>query len=299
MSRGLDQQMEKRDGGGLYFLDRIWTLMVGDVRTLIMEEAHATKYFVRPRVKDEHQRSSGLLPQPEIPGWKWEKERLTMDSKSKLSRSSSGCDAIWVIVDRLTKLSYFLAIRKEYKMELLARLFVYEAVARHRVYVTSIPNSDGMYIEVLTRDVEVVRNAKIGKSSLIGPELVLETKNKVVLIKEKLKATRDLQKSYADKRRKPLEFEVGDRVLLKVSPWKGVVRFGKKDEIKVDKTLCFIEEPAEIMDRKIKNLKRRKIVIVKVRWNSKRGPEFTWEHEDQMRIKYPQLFMDIVVEPTS
>ncbi|GKE06559.1 hypothetical protein Tco_1398577 [Tanacetum coccineum] len=196
--------------------------------------------------------------------------------------------------------------------------------------------------------------AEIGEGSLIGPELVLETTDKVVLIKEKLKAARDRQKSYADKRRKPLEFEVGDRVLLRVSPWKGVVRFGKKgklalryvgpfeileriglvayrlrlpeelnsvhdtfhvsnlkkcladanlhvplDEIKVDKTLHFFEKPVEIMDREIKKLKRRKIAPVKVRWNSKRGPEFTWEHEDQMRIKYPQLFVDRVVEPAS
>ncbi|GJR14096.1 reverse transcriptase domain-containing protein [Tanacetum coccineum] len=124
---------------------------------------------------------------------------------------------------------------------------------------------------------------------------------------EKLKAARDRQKSYADKRRKPLEFEVGDRVLLRVSPWKGVVRFGKKDanlhvpldEIKVDKTLCFVEEPVEIMNREIRKLKRRKIVLVIVKWNLKRGPEFTSEHEDQIRIKYPQLFVDRVVEPTS
>ncbi|GKA40385.1 putative reverse transcriptase domain-containing protein [Tanacetum coccineum] len=155
-------------------------------------------------------------------------------------------------------------------------------------------------------------------------------KYKVVLIKEKLKAVRDRQKRYADKRRKPLEFEVGDQVLLKVLSWKGVVRFGKKgklapryvgpfkileriglvayrlrlpeelnsvhdtfhvsnlkkcladanlhvplDEMRVDKTLCFFEEPVEIMDREIKKLKRRKIALVKVRWNSKRGPEFT------------------------
>ncbi|GKB35336.1 hypothetical protein Tco_0880278 [Tanacetum coccineum] len=70
-------------------------------------------------------------------------------------------------------------------------------------------------------------------------------------------------------------------------------------EIKVDKTLCFIKELVEIMDREIKKLKRRKIALVKVRWNSKRGPEFTWEHEDHSRIKYPQLFVDLVVEPAS
>ncbi|GKA96231.1 hypothetical protein Tco_0818326 [Tanacetum coccineum] len=182
---------------------------------------------------------------------------------------------------------------------------------------------------------------------MIGPELVQETTDKVVLIKEKLKAARDRQKSYADNRRKPLEFEVGDRVMLKVSPWKGVIRFGKKgklapryvgpfeilerigpvayrlrlpeelsgvhdtfhvsnlkkcladaslhvplDEIKVDKTLRFVEEPVEIMDREVKRLKRSKISLVKVRWNSKRGPEFTWEREDYMKSKYPQLFVE-------
>ncbi|GJY87247.1 hypothetical protein Tco_0501875 [Tanacetum coccineum] len=73
--------------------------------------------------------------------------------------------------------------------------------------------------------------AKIGESSLIGPELVQETTDKVVLIKEKLKSARDRQKSYADNRRKPLEFEVGDLVMLKVSPCKGVVGFGKKGKL--------------------------------------------------------------------
>ncbi|GJY94024.1 putative reverse transcriptase domain-containing protein [Tanacetum coccineum] len=196
--------------------------------------------------------------------------------------------------------------------------------------------------------------AEIGESSLTGLELVQETTNKVVLVKEKPKAARDRQKSDVDYKRKPLEFEVRDHVLLKVTPWKGVVRFRKKgklapryvgpfeileriglvvyrlrlleelnsvhdtfhvsnlkkclanaslhvplDKIKVDKTLCFVEEPVEIMDREIKKLKHRKIAPMKVGGNSKCGPEFTWEHEDQMRIKYPQLFVDRVVEPAS
>ncbi|GKA30204.1 putative reverse transcriptase domain-containing protein [Tanacetum coccineum] len=162
--------------------------------------------------------------------------------------------------------------------------------------------------------------AEISKSSLIRPELVQETTDKIVLIKEKLKAARDRQKSYADNRRKPLEFEVGDRVLLKVSPWKGVIRFGKKgklapryvrpfeilerigpvayqlrlpeelssvhdtfhmsnlkkcladanlhvplDEIKIDKTLRFVEEPVEIMNCEVRSLKHSKMSLVKVR----------------------------------
>ncbi|GJS71812.1 putative reverse transcriptase domain-containing protein [Tanacetum coccineum] len=124
------------------------------------------------------------------------------------------------------------------------------------------------------------------------------------------KAARDRQKSYADNRHKPLEFEVGDRVMLKVSPWKGVVRFRNKGKmlrekffsnaepscaikgIKVGKTLHFIEEPVEILDREIKSLKRSKISLVKVRWDSKRGPKFIWEREDFMNLIILSCFVD-------
>ncbi|GJY08652.1 putative reverse transcriptase domain-containing protein [Tanacetum coccineum] len=163
---------------------------------------------------------------------------------------------------------------------------------------------------------------------------------------------RDRQRSYANVRRKPLEFQVGDRVMLKVSPQKGVIQFGKKGklnpwyigpfkildrvspvayklelpeelsnvhstlyvsnlkkclsdesliilmkELRLDDKLNFVEEPIEIMDREVKQLKQSRIPIVKVRWNSKRGPKFTWELEDQIRAKYPHLFSNIT--PTS
>ncbi|GJZ55466.1 hypothetical protein Tco_0610659, partial [Tanacetum coccineum] len=150
------------------------------------------------------------------------------------------------------------------------------------------------------------------ESSLTGLELVQETTDKVVLVKEKPKAARDRQKGYVDCRCKPLEFKVEIRLRLleelssvhdtfHVSNLKKCLADANLhvplDEIKVNKTLRFVEEPVEIMDREIKKLKRRKIALVKVRWNSKRGPEFTGENEDHMRIKYPQLFVDQVVEP--
>ncbi|GJS70061.1 hypothetical protein Tco_0702902 [Tanacetum coccineum] len=92
--------------------------------------------------------------------------------------------------------------------------------------------------------------------------------------------TRDLQKSYVDKRRKPIEFSVGDHVLLKVSPWKVPL-----DEIRDDDRLNFMEEPVEIMEREFQKLKQSRIAIVKVRWNSKREPKFTWKHKDHMKLK--------------
>nr|GEW23782.1 putative reverse transcriptase domain-containing protein [Tanacetum cinerariifolium] len=162
--------------------------------------------------------------------------------------------------------------------------------------------------------------AEVGKGQLIGPELVQETTKKISQIKDRLKAAHDRQKSHVDKRRKPQEFGVGDYVLLKVSPWKGVLDLPEElhgvhdtfhvinlkkcfanptlkvplDEILVDAKLNFMEEPVEILERKFKKLKRSRIAIVKVRWNSKRGLEFTWEREDQMKLKYPHLFSDIL-----
>nr|GFA10834.1 putative reverse transcriptase domain-containing protein [Tanacetum cinerariifolium] len=177
--------------------------------------------------------------------------------------------------------------------------------------------------------------AEVGDAQLIGPEHIHETTEKIVQIKQRIQAARDRQKSYADIRRKPLEFQVGDRVMLKVSPWKGVIRFGKRgklnpryigpfkvlakvgtvayrlelpeqlskvysmfhvsnlkkclsdeplaislDEVHIDDKLRFVEEPVEVMDREVKRLKQSRIPIVKVRLNSRRGPEFTWERED-------------------
>ncbi|GJR19713.1 putative reverse transcriptase domain-containing protein [Tanacetum coccineum] len=272
--------MERKEDGSLYFMDRIWVPLVGDVRMVILNEAHKSRYSVHPgadkmyhdlrdmywwpgmkrdiaiyvskcltcaKVKAEHQRPSGLLQQPEIPEWKWDK--ITMDLITKLPRSRSGHDAIWVIVDRLTKSAHFLAIREDFSTEKLARLYIDEIVARHGVPVSIISDRDGRFTSHFWQTVQKALGTRLDLSTayhpqtdgqsertiqtledmlranvsrpgdgqrlemavLIGPELVLEMTVKVVLIKEKLKAARDRQKSYADKRRKPLEFEVGDQ----------------------------------------------------------------------------------------
>ncbi|GJY08838.1 putative reverse transcriptase domain-containing protein [Tanacetum coccineum] len=187
---------------------------------------------------------------------------------------------------------------------------------------------------------------EVGEAQILGPELIQETTEKIIQIKQRMQAARDRQKSYADLKRKPMEFQVGDKVMLKVSPWKGVVHFGKRgklnpryvgpfkvlekvgevayklelpeelsrvhntfhvsnlkkchadeplavplDGLHLDDKLHFVEEPVEIVGREVKRLKQSRIPLVKVRWNSKRGPEFTWEREDQFKKKYPHLFI--------
>nr|GEU70550.1 hypothetical protein [Tanacetum cinerariifolium] len=328
---------------------RIWVPLVGDVRRVVLNEAHKSRYSVHPgvdkmyhdlcdmywwpgikrdiaiyvskcltcaKVKAGHQRPSCLLQQLEIPEWKWDK--ITMDLITKLPRSRSGHDAIWVIVDRLPKSAYFLAIREDFNTWKLTRLYIGVIVARHGVPVLISSDQDGRFTSHFWQMVHKALGTRldlstayhpqtdgqtefsynnsyhssircalfealygrkrrspvlwveIGEGSLIGPELVLETTDKVVLIKEKLKAARDRQKSYADKRRKPLKFEVGDQKCLANANLHVPL-----DEIKVDKTLRFVEEPVEIMDQEIKKLKCRKIALVKVRCDSKHGHEFT------------------------
>nr|GEU59060.1 putative reverse transcriptase domain-containing protein [Tanacetum cinerariifolium] len=274
MLKRLDEQLGRKEEGGLYLAERIWVPVYGDLGTLILNEAHTTKYFIHHGVDKMYYDLRGLY---------WWLEMKTDIARYinfivKLPRTSNGHDSIWVIVDRLTKSAYFLAVRDDYKTERLARQYLNEIVARHGVPVSIIyyrnshftlgfwrslqktlgthldlstayhPYTDGQkfsynnsyHLSVKCAPFEVLYGrrfqtpiawVKVVESKLLGQEMVQETTDKIVLIKERLKTTRDRQKSYANNRQKPLEFSVGDKVLLKVSPWKCVVRLGKRSKL--------------------------------------------------------------------
>nr|GEW20983.1 hypothetical protein [Tanacetum cinerariifolium] len=124
-----------------------------------------------------------------------------------------------------------------------------------------------------------------------------KTTKKIVLIKQRVQAAQDRQKSYADVKWKPMEFEVGDRVMLKKC-YAGEPLVMPLEGIHVNDRLQFVEEPVEIMEREIKRLKRSQILLVQVCWNSRRGPEFTWERKDSFKKKYPHLFINRVTSST-
>ncbi|GKB85045.1 putative reverse transcriptase domain-containing protein [Tanacetum coccineum] len=329
---------------------------------------YVSKCLTCLKVTAEHQRPFGLLQQPEIPEWKW--EGIAMDFVTKLPRTSN------YKMDRLARLylneivathGMPISIISDRDSRFTSRFWqsMQEVLGTRLDMSTAYhPQTDGQSERTIHSLEDMLRAcvldfrgswdvhlllAEVKEGQLIGPELVQETTEKISQIKDRLKAVRDRQKSYADKRRKPLEFSVGDYVLLKVSPWKGVVRFGKKeklaprfvrpfeiiekvgpvaymldlpeeldgvhdtfhvsnlkkcladptlqvplDEIQVDAKFNFVEEPVEILERGFKKLKRSRITIVKVRLNSKRGPEFRWECEDRMKLKYPHWFSDIL-----
>ncbi|GKC29447.1 putative reverse transcriptase domain-containing protein [Tanacetum coccineum] len=174
----------KKDDGYMYFINQIWVPLIGDVRKMIMDEAHATRYSILPRADKMYHDLRDMY------GW------------SGMKRDIATWDTHLPVAEFSYNNSYHSCIRRA----------PFKALYRRKCR-------------------SPVLWAKIRESRLIGPELVQETTDKVVLIKERLKAARDRQKSYADNRRKPLEFEVGDQVLLKVSPWKSVVCFRKKGKL--------------------------------------------------------------------
>ncbi|GKA34112.1 putative reverse transcriptase domain-containing protein [Tanacetum coccineum] len=407
------EKLGPRADGTLCLNGRSWLPCYGDLRTVIMNESHKSKYSIHPgsdkmyqdmkklywwpnmkaniatyvskcltyaKVKAEHQKPSGLLVQPKIPEWKW--DNITMDFVTKFPKSSQGYDTIWVIVDRLTKSAIFTPMRETDPMDKLAWMYLKEVVTRHGIPVSIICDRDPRFASNFWRTLQNALGTNLDMITAYHPQTDGQRERTIQTLEDMLRAyainfgkgwvnhlplvkfsynnsyhasfkAAPFEALYGRKCRSPVcwteveeaQILVGDKVMLKVLPWKGVVRFGKQgklnpryvgpfkvikrvgdvayklklpeelsivhntfhvsnlkkchadeplavplDGLRFDDKLHFIDEPVEIVDREVKRLKRRRIPLVKVRWNSKRGPKFTWEREDQFKKKYPHLF---------
>nr|GEV40553.1 reverse transcriptase domain-containing protein [Tanacetum cinerariifolium] len=209
-----------------------------DVGGMLIEDLKDPEKFRKEKLEP---RTDGTLclNNIKIPQWKW--DNITMDFVTKLPRTSSGYDTIWVIVDRFTKFAYFLPMREDDSMDKLTKLYLKEVVTRHGIPILIIFDHDPSYhASIKATPLKALYGrkcrspvcwAEVGDAQLTGPETIQEITEKIVQIKERLQAARDRQKSYANVRHKPLEFQVGNKFMLKVSPWKGVVRFGKRGKL--------------------------------------------------------------------
>ncbi|XP_071926121.1 uncharacterized protein [Coffea arabica] len=399
--------------GVLRFRDRIVVPKDEEIRKEILEESHRSKYTIHPgvtkmyhdvkglywweglkkdvaeyvqkcltcqQVKAEHQKPSGLLQPLEIPEWKW--EHITMDFVTGLPKSQKGFDAIWVIVDRLTKSAHFLPVSMSFSLEKLVKLYTEEILRLHGIPVSIVsdrdprfvsrfwqkfqeslgtklkfstayhPQTDGQSERTIQTLEDLLRSCildfGVGEKKILDPTAIPwieEAQEKVKLIRERLQIAQSRQKSYADTRRKDLEFEIGDKVFLRVKPLKsGVVsKKGKKlkpryigpfeilrkvgnvayqlklpasmakihdvfhvsmlrkyypdpshvlqlEGIEVDETLTYEEGPVKILEREVKELRNKKIPLVKILWKNHGLEEATWELEEEMQKKYPDLF---------
>nr|GEX34768.1 putative reverse transcriptase domain-containing protein [Tanacetum cinerariifolium] len=284
--QGMEKAFEIRTDGTHCIKNRSWLPLFGNLRNLIMHESYKSKYSIH-----------------------------------------SGSDKMYQDLKKL----YWWPNMKAIIVEYVGKCLTIKAAPFEALYSQKCRSP--------------VCWAEVGDTQLTGPKIIHETTKKIVQIRQHLQAVSDRQRSYANVRQKPLEFQAGDRVILKISPRKGIIRFRKRGklnpryigplkilnriglvayklelpeelsnakntfhvsnlkkclsnksliipmkELKLDDKLNFVEEPIEIMDREIKQLRQSCIPIIKVRWNSKRGPEYTWEREDEIRAKYPHLF---------
>ncbi|GJQ97340.1 putative reverse transcriptase domain-containing protein [Tanacetum coccineum] len=192
--RGLNKQFKRKEDGGLYFVERIWVPAYGNLRTLIMNEAHAAKYYAHPEADKMYYDLRDLYWWPRmkkdialyIPEWKW--ENIIMDFIMKLSRTSNGHDAIWVIVDRLTKSAYFLAIHEDYKMERLARLYINEIIARHGMHVSIISDRDSHFTSRFWQSLQKALGTQLDLSTAYHPKTDGQSERTIKTLEDTLRA---------------------------------------------------------------------------------------------------------------
>ncbi|XP_028090712.1 uncharacterized protein LOC114290912 [Camellia sinensis] len=329
MEIGLQMEFCMHKDGTLRFGERLCVPNDSELKREILREAHSSRYTVHPgstkmhkdlkrnfwwnnmkreiaqyvaqclvcqQVKVQHQIPTGKLQPLPIPECKW--EHITMDFVTGLTRTQGGNNAIWVIVNRLTKSTHFVAFKVGFSLERFAKLYIKEIVKLHGIPVTIVFDRDSRFVSMFWRSLHTALGTSLnfstafhpqidgqlertiqtledmlracvidlgGERKLLGPEIVQQTVDKINLIRERIRIALSRQKSYADNRRRDLVFGVGDQVFLKVSPMKGVMR---KEQV----------------------LRRRVIHYVKVQWSNHSEREATWELEDEMKLKYPQLF---------
>nr|KAJ0195479.1 hypothetical protein LSAT_V11C700343970 [Lactuca sativa] len=217
--RGMDKNLEVKGDGVYYFMNRIWTPRFGGYIEVVMNEAYKTKYFVHPgsdkmyldlkqlywwpnmkaeiatfvgkcltcaKVKVEYQKPSGLLQLPEIHEWKW--EIIAMDFITKLPRSPSGHDAIWMIVDRLTKSAHFLPIKENFKMERLTRIYMQEIVRLHGVPVSIIFDQDSRFTSRFWQSLQKALGTKLDMSTAYHPQTDGQSERTIQTLEDMLRA---------------------------------------------------------------------------------------------------------------
>ncbi|GJS50038.1 putative reverse transcriptase domain-containing protein [Tanacetum coccineum] len=240
---------------------------------------HVSKCSTCLKVKAEHQKPSGWLVQPEIPQWKW--DNITMDFVTKLPKTQRGNDTVWVIVDRLTKSAIISPMRETYSMEKLARISLQKALGTSLDISTAYHSQTNGQSERTIQNLEDMLRAYVidfGNGWVKHLPLVEFSYNNSY--HASIKGIQ-FEPLYGRKYRSPVCWA---KKCLSDEPLAVPL-----DEIHIDDKLRFVKEPVEIMDREVKRLNQSHIPINKVRWNSKRGPEFTWEREDQFQKKYPHL----------
>ncbi|KAK8625714.1 hypothetical protein V6N13_056875 [Hibiscus sabdariffa] len=288
---------------------------------------YVSKCLTCQKVKVEHRATIGLLQPLKFPQWKWEK--ITMDFVSGLPIMPGKNDAVWVIMDRLTKSSYFIHLRVNMSSDILAEIYIREVIQVHGVPRPIVSDRDPKLTSRFWKSLQKSLSTILKLSTDFHSQTDVQSK----------------RKAYANTKKRDIRYEVRDMVFLKVSPWKKVLRFGKKgelshryiglfevnekvgtvayrlalppefdkihnvfhvsmlrryrsdpshvfepEEVELNLDLSYEEEPVIILDRDVKRLRNKNVSLVKVLWRNHKVEEVTWEPKETFRQQYLYLF---------
>ncbi|XP_074271094.1 uncharacterized protein LOC141595020 [Silene latifolia] len=243
--------------------------------------------LVCQRVKGEYKRPQGKVESLDVREWKW--DSISMDFIVGLPKTQRRSNMTWVIVDRLTKLAHFIPMKDTWSKAELAKAYVKNVVNLHGVLKDIVSDRESRSPVCWDERADAV---------VLGPEMIQEMVEQVHIIRQKMRAAQDRQKSYADLKRNDIEFVVGDKVLLKVSPMRGLRKYVSDptlvlelEHIEIDEQLSYVDEPKEILDRKVRKTRNGETTLLKVLWSNHKVKEATWEAEAAMRDKYPSIFV--------
>ncbi|CAN6716650.1 unnamed protein product [Malus baccata var. baccata] len=360
-NRGKKKDFRIRETDGMFMQEsRMYVPNNMELKKAILDEAHISTYAMHPggtkmyhtiqpfyywpdmkreiaeyvcrcvicqQVKADRKKPFGLMQPLPVPQWKW--ENITMDFVYKLPRTRNGYDGIWVIVDRLTKSAHFIPLREKYSLSRLVELFVSKIVKYHGVLVSIISDRNPRFTSKFWIAFQEALGSRLFYSTTYHPQTDGQLEKAIRTLEDMLRYS-DRQKSLADKHAIERVYNVGDWVFLKLSPWTGVVRFGKKGKLsprvelppelskvhnvfhvfmlrhsisdhshvippqplEINSNLTYDEEPMTILDWKDKVLRNKTVHLVKVLWRNHSVEKVTRETEDQMRDMYPRLFYD-------
>nr|GEU59940.1 putative reverse transcriptase domain-containing protein [Tanacetum cinerariifolium] len=266
--QGMINKLEPHAARMLCLNNRSWIMCFGDLRVLIMHESHKSKYSIHPGSDKMYQDLKKLYWWPNIKAEIATYENITMEFVTKLPKTTAVQDTIWVIVDHLTKSAHFLPIREDDTLEKLTRPHLKEVVSKHGVPVLIISDHDGKFTSHFWKSINKALGTRLDMSTAYHPETDGQSERTIQTLEDMSRAcVLDFRKGW-DKHLPLVEFLYNTSI----------------------KAALFEVLTCQGHGPEVKRLKQSRILIVKAHWNSRRGPEFTWEREDQMRKKYPHLF---------
>ncbi|XP_073273259.1 uncharacterized protein [Primulina huaijiensis] len=321
---GQTEKFSVASDGSLRFIGRLEGPNLIDLKEAILREAHCSRHSIHPgirkmyhtlrahywwegmkkdishfvakcltcqQVKAERMRPGGMLHSLEVPQWNW--EHIAMDFVTHIPRSNHGCDAIWVIVDRLSKSAHFIPYDRTCTYMKMAKLYIDHIVKLHGVPVTIVSDRDPRFASKFWGSLQSALGSKLAMSTAYHPQTDGQSERTIQTLEDMLRAVVMDFKGGWQESLSLVEFSYNNSFQYEPDP----SHILNVEDVELDSSLSYVEHPVQILDRKERQLRSKTIPLVLVQWSRHGREESTWELEAKMRQEWPHLFENEMAAP--